>query len=174
MMIGPNGVGKHTLINSSFGSHKAEARTSTNSCLDLIIHRKDQSKVSVKYQFWVRTLSDNRYDTLVKVYYQNVSAFIFVYSITDHKSFEKVAEAIELIVEEVPKQKFIGMLIANKSDLNTEREVSYEEGLELKKKFGLSYFVETNHFIEEKTPQIIRKIDDLLSVYEIVRSDESV
>jgi len=51
-------------------------------------------------------------------------------------------------------------VIANKND--KVREVDYDEGFNLKQKYGLSWFIETNIYIESQTPQIIRKIDELI------------
>jgi len=75
--------------------------------------------------------------------------------------------AIETTKEELGSEKFISLLIGNKSDLSQQREVTYDQGFELKKKYGLNYFTETNHFIEEETPNIIRKLDELLNINDI-------
>jgi GTPase SAR1 family protein len=166
MIIGSAAVGKHTLIESSFSATTTppETRGQTGAYLDLIIKKKDNGKLSVKYQFWVRKLVDDRYDSLIKVYYKMVSAFVFVYNISDKKSFDNLKEAIETTKEEIGTSKFVGLLIGMKSDKDSDREVTYDEAYELKKAYGLSYFIETNNFIETENANMIRKLDDLLNI----------
>jgi GTPase SAR1 family protein len=163
MMIGSRNTGKHSLINASFHDSQKEDQVLEDSqnCFDLIIKRKEDITSMKKYHFWIQELVDNRYDTYIKLYYPAVQCFIFVYSVDDHKSFEDIEKSIAMLKTEIPHQKFRGILIANKND-KLNREVTYEEGLELKQKHGLSWFVETNRYIEKDTPQIIRKIDELI------------
>jgi len=162
MMVGGRNTGKHSLLNSLFGESKTgdEVLEDSQNCFDLIIKRKEDIISFKKYHFWIQELEDNRYDTYIKLYYHTVQLFIFVYSVDDHKSFEQVDESIASIIKEAPKKKFCGILIANKND--KVREVDYDEGFNLKQKYGLSWFIETNIYIESQTPQIIRKIDDLI------------
>ena len=96
--------------------------------------------------------------------------FIFVYSIDDKESFKKLIKAIADVIDETPKRKFCGILIANKNDkasrvwfkfwnnfyrINFFKEVEYDEGYQLKMKYNLSWFVETNVMIESQTSQVI-------------------
>jgi GTPase SAR1 family protein len=92
----------------------------------------------------MRALGEWKYDSLIKTYYKNISVFIFIYSIRDRKSFEMLDEALESLHEEVPKDKIKGILIGTKPGPDEKREVEYEEGVEFKKKSGLSVFLEAS------------------------------
>ena len=43
-------------------------------------------------------------------------------------------------------------------------EVAYDEGYQLKKKFNLNWFDETNVVIENQTSQVIKKIFNILII----------
>lgn len=162
MVVGGRRAGKHTLVNSIFPESKKEDQLLENSenCLDLIIKRKEDHYTCKKYQFWIRELFNDRYDSLIKIYYKSIQLFVFVYSLDDRESFTQVDEAIKSISSELTSNKFVGILIGNKND--KLREVQYDEGLDLKNKYNLSWFVETNMYIESLTPQVLRKFDELL------------
>jgi len=66
--------------------------------------------------------------------------FLLVYSITSRRSFEEVARYIEQIQRFKGVEHFAGVLIGNKSDLETERQVSFEEGQQLAERFELAFF----------------------------------
>jgi len=90
-----------------------------------------------------------------------VKIFVFVYSVTDRESLEGLPRAIVKAKEQVGSDNFIGLLIGNKSDLNDQRVISYEEGLDLKSRYNLKYFYETNNIIEKESRQFIKKIVEL-------------
>ena len=46
---------------------------------------------------------------------------IFIYSIADKTTFSMISDEIEKMVKEIPKDKFVGILIGNKIDLSQER-----------------------------------------------------
>jgi len=144
MVIGLSGTGRHTLVNSIFDSQGKEGQCSLRQTMDLIIKTRKDDDCETKYQFWMRALNNNRFDGLIKVYYRNASVFLFVYSVTNRESFEKLNEAIEAVLKEIPKEKFVGILLGNKSDLEKQRKVTFEEGKLLKDKYNLSLFLETN------------------------------
>jgi len=142
MVIGLNGTGRHSFVNSIFESK--EGQSSLRQTMDLIIKTRKESGCETKYQFWLKALNDNRFDGLINVYYRNASIFFFTYSITDRKSFDMLNEAIEAVLKEIPKEKFVGILLGNKSDLERQRKVTCSEGTALKEKYNLSLFLETH------------------------------
>ena len=145
MVIGLNGCGRHSLINSIFESQGKEGQGSLlRQTMDLIIKTRKEGGCETKYQFWMRALNDNRFDGLIKVYYRNASVFFFVYSVTNRQSFEILDEAIQSILKEVPQEKFVGILLGNKIDREDKRKVDFSEGIALKEKHNLSLFLETH------------------------------
>ncbi|ELP94968.1 hypothetical protein EIN_251120 [Entamoeba invadens IP1] len=71
------------------------------------------------------------------------TGFILVYSIIDEKSFEEVATLHEQIYRtldfEPEEQNVPIVLVANKSDLESDRQVPKECGEDLAKKWGVPY-----------------------------------
>lgn len=65
-----------------------------------------------------------------------------VYDVTDRDSFQAV-ESWLAEVEKRAAKDVIKLLIGNKADLAGDRKVSYEEGLELAKQWGMK-FLETS------------------------------
>jgi len=144
MVIGLSGSGRHSLVNSIFDSKGKEGQSSIRQTMDLIIKTRKEEDCETKYQFWMRALNTNRFDGLIKVYYRNASVFLFVYSVANRESFEALNEAIEAVLKEVPREKFVGILLGNKSDLEKQRKVNFAEGKLLKEKYNLSIFLETH------------------------------
>jgi len=115
MVIGSSGSGRHSLINLMFDNK--ENQVSLRQTMDLMTKKtRKEEEFNVKYHFWMRSLNDTRFEGLVKVYYKSASIFLFGYSIVDRESFENLSRAIEEVKTEVPREKFVGILIGNKCD----------------------------------------------------------
>jgi GTPase SAR1 family protein len=144
MVIGSRGAGKHHTINSAFQSQDGKDLVPLQQTMDFILKTEEQGTIETKYHFWIRELNDHKFDSVINVYYRTISMFIFMYSITDRNSFEALEEAIEAVRKEVPSEKFVGVLIANKGDGRKSREVSHAEEISLKEKFNLAHFIDTS------------------------------
>lgn len=149
MIIGSSSTGKYGLLNSTFCLNKSKPQPPMNQALDLIIKDEQEHNMKIKYYLWIRNLDEKRFDDVVKVYYKNISLFVFVYSITDRGSFDTVVANIKEILKEVPRHKFVGVLVGSKNDQEDSRQVSISDGIKIKEEFSLSMFVETNQ--QEKT-----------------------
>jgi len=165
MVIGQRGSGKHFLINSAFHSDENPDSLAIQQTMDLILKTEEEADgtLETKYQFWIRTLDEHRFDSLIKVYYKIVSVFVFVYSTADRSSFEALGEAIDSVTKEVSREKFVGVLIANthesKAD-NKHSEVSSAEGLALQQKYNLKLFMDSN----EGEDVLREKLHDIINV----------
>jgi len=145
MVIGQRGAGKHFLVNSAFHSEDNQNSFSVTQTMDFMLKTEADDLLERKYHFWIRELNEHKFDALVKVYYKIISVFVFVYSTSDRNSFEALNEAIESVSKEVPKEKFVGVLLANSSENNGEHhEVSHAEGIALKEKHNLAFFLDSN------------------------------
>ena len=80
--------------------------------------------------------------SLATQYYRSACAVLLVYDVSNIKSFEKIPYWMSQ-VENNAESGIQKILIANKSDLTYEREVSKNQGEEMAKKFGIKY-VETS------------------------------
>ena len=84
-------------------------------------------------------------------------SFIFVYSVTSKSSFEEI-RSIYQQVQRVKSEKVpVGILIGNKIDLESEREVSTEEGENLGFELNLP-FLETSALTNTNVEEMFRLI----------------
>lgn len=101
----------------------------------------DTAGRKVKMQIW-DTAGQERFKTINSIYYKGATAIILVYSITDRGSFTNIGNWMEQIKENASEEVTM-VLAANKSDLESERQVSFSEGKAIADKFSLP-FIETS------------------------------
>lgn len=94
-------------------------------------------------------------------YMRSGEGFIIMYSITDRQSFREASQAKKQI-ERVRRCDDIPMvLVANKIDLESKREVTTEEGQALALEFDCAFF-ETSaalrHFVDDVFHSLVRQI----------------
>ena len=101
-----------------------------------------EDKERIKLQIW-DTCGQEIYRSFISNFYRNSSLAIIVYSISDKNSFDDVEEWLkELKAKSSPDIKIF--LLGNKADLEEERQVTYEEGEQLKNFYDILYFKETS------------------------------
>lgn len=94
-------------------------------------------------------------------YMRSGEGFVIMYSITDRQSFREASQAKKQI-ERVRRSEDIPMvLVANKIDLESKREVTTEEGQALAQEFDCPFF-ETSaalrHFVDDVFHTLVRRI----------------
>ena len=119
LILGDTNVGKTSLLlnytdNYYVGSHVATVG------IDYKFKSIKIKDIDVKLQIW-DTSAQERFRSLAKNYLKNADGIIFVYDITDKKTFEGVKDWIkEAESQGIYKQ----ILVGNKCDLERKREVS--------------------------------------------------
>ena len=119
LILGDTNVGKTSLLlnytdNYYVGSHVATVG------IDYKFKTIKIKDIDVKLQIW-DTSGQERFRSLAKNYLKNADGIIFVYDITDKKTFEGVKDWIkEAESQGIYKQ----ILVGNKCDLERKREVS--------------------------------------------------
>ena len=95
------------------------------------------------------------FSSISKIYMKGADIVIFVYSIVDRSSFEKLMFHINTAFE-ILGNDFKGAIVGNKCDLYENEEVKAEEGEELAKKYGFKFALSSakeskgfNYFLEE-------------------------
>ena len=92
--------------------------------------------------------------------------FVMVYSITDNKSFievKKILKIIQDIRHSTSNSNPIYALIGNKKDLQHFRQVDYDDGEKLAKRYGCPFFelsedyTETNKVFQEVIRHVLHK-----------------
>ncbi|KAE9984738.1 hypothetical protein EG328_008355 [Venturia inaequalis] len=107
------------------------------------------------------TAGQEEYSAMREQYMRTGEGFILVYSITSRDSFDEMKTFHKQILQVKKEDSWPMILVGNKNDLPTEREVSTEEGEALAQSFGCS-FLETSakrrHNIDETFLGVIRAI----------------
>ncbi|KAL5538292.1 hypothetical protein UlMin_044017 [Ulmus minor] len=140
VLIGDSAVGKSQLLarfsrNEFSLDSKAtigvEFQTKT-----LVIDHK-----TIKAQIW-DTAGQERYRAVTSAYYRGAVGAMLVYDITKRQSFDHVARWLEELRGHADKNIVI-MLVGNKSDLGTLRDVPTEDAKEFAQRENL-FFMETS------------------------------
>lgn len=141
IIIGNASVGKSSLIERGTKNIFTEDYNATIGFEYFSFYVKHDNKI-IKLQVW-DTCGQEIYQSLITNFYRNSSLAILVYAINDTKSFENLEDWLkDLRKESNPDAKII--LIGNKVDLESEREISYEEAEKYAKDYNFSYFFETS------------------------------
>lgn len=77
------------------------------------------------------TCGQERYNSINESYYRKADAILLVYSISDLMSFEKIKNYYVSKINECCKENIPILLLGNKADLEKDRKVEKEMGIEL-------------------------------------------
>lgn len=89
------------------------------------------------------TAGQEEYSAMREQYMRTGEGFLLVYSVTERESFNELNSFHQQILRVKDTDNVPLLLVGNKSDLNYERSVSFEEGEELARQFGCK-FLETS------------------------------
>ncbi|EJF64497.1 ras protein [Dichomitus squalens LYAD-421 SS1] len=107
------------------------------------------------------TAGQEEYGAMREQYMRTGEGFLLVYSITSRNSFEEISTFHQQILRVKDQDSFPVIVVANKSDLEYERQVGMNEGRDLAKHFGCK-FIETSAKqrinVDEAFHQLVREI----------------
>merc|ERR1711990_655273 len=89
------------------------------------------------------TAGQEEYSAMREQYMRTGEGFLLVYSITSRNSFEEISTFHQQILRVKDRDFFPVVVVANKCDLDNERQVGTHEGKDLAKHFGCR-FIETS------------------------------
>jgi len=142
MVTGAHETGRHTLIETLFGRDLTQSTTDSESINSITRSRKLSETAQEDFTFWIR----NPLEQEDHINVRSIQKHIFVYNITESSTFLWLDTIIADTIKKVGKENFEGFLVGTFSDQETEREISFEDGLKLKKKYNLKEFTETNKY----------------------------
>lgn len=140
LIIGDSGVGKSSLMNRFSDNIFNETFINTIG-VDFKIRTINMDGKVIKLQIW-DTAGQERFRTIVSSYYRGAHGIMVVFDITNKESFEN----IPMWCEEIKKYaagSVKKILIGNKSDFDTKRQVAYSEAKELADSMNMTY-IETS------------------------------
>jgi len=130
ILCGASGVGKTSVILRFTKDSFLENINSTIG-VDILVKKIQASNGEVYKLAITDTAGQERFKALSTLYFRGSKAIIFVYSIDSRASFDDVNDWIDSARQNCDNPNFVGCIIGNKLDLEAQRQVSYEEGLEL-------------------------------------------
>ena len=104
----------------------------------------------VKLQIW-DTAGQERFKNITASYYRGGNGVIVVYDITDRESFTNLNSWLIEIEKNANKNVF-KLLIGNKSDLEPQRQVQFDEGKAFAESNGMK-FIETSAKTDQKVKE---------------------
>jgi len=117
------------------------------------------------------TAGQEEYSSMRDQYYRSGQGFLITYSIDSRTSFEEVSQIRENLIRLKDTEDVPMILIGNKCDLETSRQVSTNEGASLARNWGVPFLetsAKTRKNIEECFYELVRCIPRSGSEYKLV------
>jgi small GTP-binding protein len=140
LLLGEQAVGKSSLLNR-YVDDVFEVNIMGTAGLDLKKKTLNINGDSVKVLIF-DSAGHERFRSIAKNQFSKADGIVIVYDITDKKTFEAVNMWFNLSNKEMTKENEC-LFIGNKIDLEEQREVTFNEGNELAKKYNVA-FIETS------------------------------
>ena len=141
IVIGDSGVGKSCLTTQAVRNNFEEFYTATVGFEFLTFNMRINNNV-LKLQIW-DTCGQEVYKSLISNFYRNSSLALILYAINNRDTFLHAETWLNDLKNQAnPNVKVF--LVGNKSDLESERVVSKEEGEKFKEEKKLDKFIETS------------------------------
>ncbi|KAK9366701.1 putative ras-like protein precursor [Lipomyces kononenkoae] len=136
VVLGDGGVGKTALTIQLCLNHFVET-------YDPTIEDSYRKQIIIDHQSCIIEILDTagqeEYNALRDQWIRDGEGFVFVYSITSRLSFNRILTYVQQ-VERIKAASVPMVIIGNKSDKVTEREITSQEGAALAKKLGCDFF----------------------------------
>lgn len=158
LTIGESGVGK-TCIISRFTKNEFSLNHLATIAIDFKLKRIQTRDKTIKLQIW-DTAGQERFNTLTTGFFKGSDGIIVVYSITDRNSFECVNKWMTQIKNLSPSDVKV-ILVGNKSDCQSERVVTKDEGIRIAQQYNLPFF-ECSAKSGENVAEIFEKMGEIV------------
>ena len=168
ILVGESGIGKTNLINTSLGK---EFDPNINTTVTNSYSRKKFEINDKIYDvdLW-DTAGQESYRGITKMFINKSHIVIFVYDITNKKSFDELKKYWINTVIETLGNNFIGGVVGNKTDLNENQKVEDEEGRKFAESNGFKFAL-----VSAKTTPILFAdfLEELVKQYEEMKENNN-
>jgi Ras-related protein Rab-1A len=158
LIIGDSGTGKSSLM-VRFTDDVFSASYISTIGVDFKLKTINYRNKNFKIQIW-DTAGQDRFRTITSSYYRGANAVIICYDITDRITFSNIYKWIEE-VERFSLSTPLMILCGTKNDLESEREISYEEGIAFAKSKGIPFFEASS-----------KNNSQILEIFELIASNK--
>ncbi|GJT96870.1 Ras-related protein RGP1-like protein [Tanacetum coccineum] len=173
VLIGDSAVGKSQLL-ARFSRNEFSLDSKATIGVEFQTKTMVIDHKNVKAQIW-DTAGQERYRAVTSAYYRGAVGAMLVYDITKRQSFDHIARWLEELRGHADNNIVI-MLIGNKSDLDSQRDVSTEDAKEFAEREGL-FFMETSALeatnVEPAFLTILTEIYRTVSKKSLVANEEA-
>lgn len=170
VVIGDSAVGKSNLL-SRFARNEFDSNSKATIGVEFQTQVVDIDGKEIKAQIW-DTAGQERFRAVTSAYYRGAVGALIVYDITRRTSFDSVKRWLDELGTHCDTA-IARMLVGNKCDLDSIREVSRDEGKSLAEEESL-FFMETSALdstnVEAAFEVVIREIYNNMS-RKILNSD---
>ncbi|EPS43320.1 hypothetical protein H072_2692 [Dactylellina haptotyla CBS 200.50] len=158
VVVGGGGVGKSCLTIQLIQSHFVDEYDPT---IEDSYRKQCVIDDEVALLDVLDTAGQEEYSAMREQYMRTGEGFLLVYSITSRTSFEEIVQFQQQILRVKDKDYFPLVVVGNKCDLETDRQVSTQEGRSLADSFGCP-FLETSAKarinVDESFYELVREI----------------
>ena len=125
ILVGDSGTGKTNLIGVATGQQFNSKSLTTTTCSYMRIIMKINNE-EYKVNLW-DTIGQEKYRSLTKIFFKDSKIVLYVYDITNRKSFEALENWRKIIADVLGDVPTIGV-VGNKCDLYLQEQVKENEG----------------------------------------------
>ena len=136
IMIGSLNVGKTSLV-TKYAIDKALTKTTSTKNASYVYKIKRVNGTKFEIKLW-DTAGQEKYKSLTKLFIKDAKIALLVYSIDNEESFNNLDNWLEL-VKSMNDETILFGVVANKSDLASEKTIPDEKGKEYAKKIGAEW-----------------------------------
>ena len=158
VIVGGGGVGKSALTIQLIQNHFIDE-------YDPTIEDSYRKQVTIDDETCLLDILDTagqeEYSAMRDQYMRTGQGFLCVYAITSRSSFEEISSFHEQILRVKDEEKVPMVVVGNKCDLQDERQVSTQEGMDLAKNFGCPFkeaSAKTRVHVEDSFFELVREI----------------
>ncbi|VDO04620.1 unnamed protein product [Rodentolepis nana] len=137
LLIGDSGVGKTSLL-FQFTEEQFNATFIATIGIDFKIRTIEVDGKKIKLQIW-DTAGQERFRTITTAYYRGAMGIMLVYDITQPKTYYNIKHWLRNIVDHA-NSDVEQMLLGNKCDMESQRQVTKEEAQEFARQNNIDFF----------------------------------
>lgn len=132
VMLGEAGVGKTALVSRfTLGMFNSDQAATIGSSFTQYLYENDD--ISQNVQIW-DTAGSEVFQSMTPIYVQNAFGALIVFDLTQSDGLSTIRRWYDFVPEDIPK-----IIIGNKSDLETQRKISYEDGYKIAQELNCEY-----------------------------------
>ncbi|KAF9168401.1 Ras- protein Rab-18 [Actinomortierella ambigua] len=168
LLIGNSGVGKSSLLlQFTEGTFLPQDEVSATIGVDFKVKVIDVEGKKYKLTIW-DTAGQERFRTLTSSYYRGAQGVILVYDVSNRDSFDQLQTWFNELNTYCSSKEVVKMIVGNKVDRESARQVSKQEGLEMARKLQ-TLFVEcsakTKLGVQQAFEELVQQIIDTPSLW---------